>query len=301
MNELSLFAGAGGGILGGILLGWRTVCAVEIDSYCQRVLLARQNDGSLPPFPVYDDVRTFVGEPWRGTVDIVTGGFPCQDISAAGKGAGITGERSGLWREMARIIREVEPRYVLVENSPLLTSRGLGVVLGDLAALGFDAEWGVLGADDAGAPHRRERIWIVAYPDSGNAERGQGERSRVWTEKESQGADDIACGSSKGFSHVADSECPERWPNDETRGCHCEGEDGKGQTAGRPRECGKNVADSDKAGLSQFQGGGKNAERTGQRTAGGTGWWQSFSGMGRNSNGVAKKLDGSDFDGRGRV
>ena len=162
MNELALFAGAGGGILGGKLLGWRTVCAVEWEPYPASVLCARQNDGLLPAFPIWDDVQTFDGRPWRGIVDVVSGGFPCQDISAAGAGAGIDGERSGMWREMARIIREVRPRYVFVENSPMLTSRGLGRVLGDLASMGFDARWGVLGASDVGAPHQRERIWIVA-------------------------------------------------------------------------------------------------------------------------------------------
>lgn len=163
MNELALFAGAGGGILGGHLLGWRTVCAVEYNAYARSVLLARQNDGTFPPFPIWDDVCTFDGKPWRGIVDVVSGGFPCQDISAAGKGAGLDGERSGLWSEMARIIREVQPRFVFVENSPMLTSRGLGVVLGDLATMGFDAEWGVLSAADTGAPHLRERIWILAH------------------------------------------------------------------------------------------------------------------------------------------
>jgi DNA (cytosine-5)-methyltransferase 1 len=162
LNELALFAGAGGGILGGKLLGWSTVCAVECDPYAASVLVARQNDGILPPFPIWDDVRTFDGRPWRGIVDVVSGGFPCQDISAAGKGEGIDGARSGLWSEMARIVREVGPRFVFVENSPRLTSRGLGRVLGDLAELGHDAQWGVFGADDAGAPHLRKRIWIVA-------------------------------------------------------------------------------------------------------------------------------------------
>jgi DNA (cytosine-5)-methyltransferase 1 len=165
MNELALFAGAGGGILGGHLLGWRTVCAVEWEPYAACVLAARQNDGVLPPFPIWDDVQTFDGKPWRGIVDVVSGGFPCQDISAAGKGAGIDGERSGMWREMARIICEVRPRFVFVENSPMLTSRGLGVVLGDLAKMGFDAKWGVLGAADVGAPHQRDRIWIAGWRD----------------------------------------------------------------------------------------------------------------------------------------
>jgi DNA (cytosine-5)-methyltransferase 1 len=160
MNELALFAGAGGGILGGHLLGWRTVCAVERDAYAASVLAQRQNDGHLPPFPIWSDVCSFLGHPWRGLVDVISGGFPCQDISAAGKGAGIGGKRSGLWSEMARIIGEVRPRFVFVENSPLLVSRGLGLVLADLAGMGYDASWGIVGADDAGAPHRRKRIWI---------------------------------------------------------------------------------------------------------------------------------------------
>ena len=124
MNELALFAGAGGGILGGHLLGWRTVCAVEIEDYPRRVLLARQRDGILPRFPIWDDIKTFDGTEWRGRVDVVSGGFPCQDISAAGKGAGLAGSRSGLWAEMARVIGEVQPACVWVENSPMLVIRG---------------------------------------------------------------------------------------------------------------------------------------------------------------------------------
>ena len=165
MRELHLFAGAGGGILGGMLLGHTTVCAVEIEPYCRRVLLQRQRDGILPRFPIWDDITTFDATPWRGRVDIVCGGFPCQDISAAGKGAGIEGSRSGLWGHMARVVCEVRPRYVFVENSPMLTIRGLGVVLGDLATMGYDARWGVVSAADAGASHLRERIWILADAD----------------------------------------------------------------------------------------------------------------------------------------
>lgn len=165
MNELALFAGAGGGILGGTLLGWRTVCAVEIEPYAASVLVQRQNDGILPPFPIWDDVCTFDGRPWRGIVDVISGGFPCQDISAAGNGEGITGSRSGLWKEFSRIICEVRPQYAFVENSPMLTSRGLGTVLGDLAEMGYDARWGVFSAGDVGARHERERLWIVANSD----------------------------------------------------------------------------------------------------------------------------------------
>lgn len=162
MNELALFAGIGGGILAGKEHGWKCVCAVEIDPYCRSVLMARQNDGLLPPFPIWDDVCTFDGKPWRGVVDVVSGGFPCQDISQAGNRAGIEGTRSGLWSEMYRIVGEVRPRYVFVENVAALLVRGIDRVLGDLAALRYDCKWGMLGAADVGAPHRRDRLWLLA-------------------------------------------------------------------------------------------------------------------------------------------
>jgi DNA (cytosine-5)-methyltransferase 1 len=162
MNELALFAGSGGGILGGHLLGWRTVAAVEIEDYPRRVLLQRQADGFLPRFPVWDDICTFDGKPWRGRVDVISGGFPCQDISAAGKGDGLDGERSGLWTHMARVVSEVRPPFVFVENSPMLTTRGGTRVIADLTQMGYDTKWTVMGAADIGAPHQRDRMWIVA-------------------------------------------------------------------------------------------------------------------------------------------
>jgi len=183
LRELALFAGAGGGILGGKLLGWRTVCAVEFASYPRSVLLARQRDGILPKFPIWDDVCTFDGKPWRGHVDVVSGGFPCQDISIAGDGAGLSGERSGLWSHMARIIGEVRPRFVFVENSPMLTVRGLDRVLFDLAQMGYDAKWGVIGADAVGAWHLRERVWIYAFhPDCDGLQAQQYEFSVLETQ-----------------------------------------------------------------------------------------------------------------------
>ena len=138
----------------------RCLWQVEIDPYCCRVL-ARH----WPDVPKYEDVRD-VGAHNLEPVDLIAGGFPCQDISYAGKGAGLTGERSGLWFEFARIIRELGPRYVLVENVPALRSRGLGAVLGTLAACGYDAEWDCIPASALGAPHQRDRIWIIAYPDA---------------------------------------------------------------------------------------------------------------------------------------
>lgn len=156
--------------MGGKILGWRTRCAVEIDSYARKILLARQADGMLEKFPIWDDVRTFDGRPWRKTIDVISGGFPCQDISSAGKRAGIAGGRSGLWFEMLRIIGEVRPRFVFAENSPNLRTRGLGTVIEGLASLGYDVRWCVLGARHVGAPHQRNRIWILACDTNGDSE-----------------------------------------------------------------------------------------------------------------------------------
>ena len=209
LNELALFAGAGGGILGGHLLGWRTVCAVEWNAYAASVLVARQNDGILPAFPIWDDVQTFDGKPWKGIVDVISGGFPCQDISAAGKGAGIDGERSGMWSHMARIVGEVRPRFVFVENSPMLVGRGLARVLGDFASLGYDARWDIVGAADVGAPHQRDRIWIIASDANGERLRAKQkprkERQRAsfaGDDGEEESLADAACVGSQGCKDV---------------------------------------------------------------------------------------------------
>ena len=214
MRELALFAGAGGGILGGKMLGWRTVCAVEIEKYPRSVLLQRQKDGILDKFQIWDDVRTFDGRQWRGKVDVISGGFPCQDISSAGKGLGIErGERSGLWREYARIICEVRPRYCFVENSPMLTVRGLGIVLGDLASLGYDAAWKVLSAGDCGAPHERARMWIVGkISDSDSLWKQQSQRniteSRRWNRNLCKEVSNAV--QSRQFRHVSEGQFNEQ-------------------------------------------------------------------------------------------
>ena len=155
-------------MLGSRLLGWDKVCAVEIDPYCREILLQRQKEGCLEKFPIWDDVKTFNGWPWRGKIDVVSGGFPCQDISPAGKGVGITGSRSGLVFEMLRIVAEVQPRFIFAENSPQLRTKGLGIILQQLAEMGYDARWGVLGAWHVGAPHRRDRLWVVASNANGS-------------------------------------------------------------------------------------------------------------------------------------
>lgn len=167
---LHLFAGAGGGILGDMLLGHIPVGAVEIEKFPREVLFSRQKDGILPPFPIWDDVTTFRNdnEDCREYINYlktirgqlcISGGFPCQDISIAGKGAGIEGARSGLWSEMCRIIGEIRPRYIFLENSPAILTRGLERVLGDLAEIRYDITWGIISAADVGAWHKRERFW----------------------------------------------------------------------------------------------------------------------------------------------
>jgi DNA (cytosine-5)-methyltransferase 1 len=189
LNELALFAGAGGGLLASRLLGWRTICAVEIEPYCRQQLLARQRDGLLDRFPIWDDVRTFDGHPWRGKIDVISGGFPCQDISVARNNSpdspeikGLAGKRSGLWSEFRRIIEEVQPAQVFIENSPNLRTNGLVTVLQDLNALGFDADWGVLSAGDLEAPHGRKRMWVMATdPDKTHS---KGRRLPVRGQKE---------------------------------------------------------------------------------------------------------------------
>jgi site-specific DNA-cytosine methylase len=131
LNTFHLFAGAGGGILADLLLGHNPIGACEIEPYPRNVLLARQRDGILPEFPIWDDVGTLDGTPWRGSVDILCGGFPCQDISSArtnnhvnGKQLGLDGAKSGLWRHMARVIMEMQPEFALIENSPNLRTKG---------------------------------------------------------------------------------------------------------------------------------------------------------------------------------
>lgn len=160
LRELSLCTGAGGGLLGSEILGFQTVCAVEIEPYCAGVLCERQNEGSLPLFPIWDNLKTFDGRPWRGHADLITAGFPCQDISSANNlRVGLNGEKSSLFYEVHRIVCEVEPGWVFLENSPLLTRLGLDTVLQYMAQAGYDAEWGVLAASAVGASHQRERFW----------------------------------------------------------------------------------------------------------------------------------------------
>ncbi|GAB6842324.1 DNA (cytosine-5)-methyltransferase 1 [Methylorubrum rhodinum] len=172
LHVLDLFSGIGGFSLGLERTGgFRTVAFCEIDPFCRRVLAKH-----WPEVPCYDDIRTLTADRLRAdgiAVDVICGGFPCQDISNGGHRVGIGGERSGLWSEIARLSGELRPDFIILENVAALLGRGLGRVLGDLAALWYDAEWHCLSASDLGAPHERDRIWIVAYPETLRRDEGQ--------------------------------------------------------------------------------------------------------------------------------
>ena len=159
MNELSLFTGAGGGLLASGLLGWRTICGVEINPFCCRRLMQRQNEGHLPHFPIWDDVCTFDGRPWEGLVDVVSGGFPCQPFSTATHG---NATAIDFWPEMFRIINEVRPKFVFAENVAL---KAIARAADDCESACYKTKICALSAKDVGADHIRKRYWLLAYPD----------------------------------------------------------------------------------------------------------------------------------------
>lgn len=315
MYELALFAGAGGGILGGKLLGWRTVCAVEIHDHNRAILAARQNDGCLGAFPVWDDVRSFTkrNNETRRIIRqlrrirhklVVTGGFPCQDISSAGDGGGIDGERSGLWREFARIIREIRPRHVLVENSPMLTSRGLGRVLGDLAEMGYDARWGVLGAEDAiwalGTPcldHERERIWIVATcayaPSHRRSQRRSGNDGLRASEAVGEGGPNKprGVGADAGTGHPSDAGADALRHGRSERRSQCDPVRGDAQPASFRGE----VFDADRQRLEKLDAStlADSPRQSCRRLVadGRESWWATEPDVGRVADGVAARVD----------
>lgn len=163
LKTLDLFSGIGGFSLGLERTGgFETVAFCEIEPFCRRVLSKH-----WPGVPIYEDVRELSADTLRRDgitdIDVICGGFPCQDISTAGKRSGIKGARSGLWEEYRRIIGEVRPQFIIVENVASLLGLGMGTVLGDLSALRYDAVWDCIPASAVGAPHSRDRVWIVAH------------------------------------------------------------------------------------------------------------------------------------------
>lgn len=310
MRELSLFSGAGGGLLGTKLLGWRAVGYVERDGYCQAVLAARIRDGFLDPAPIFGDVRQFLSGGWagryRGLVDVVTAGFPCQPFSVAGKRLAHADERN-LWPETARVLDVVRPRYALLENVPgLVAHEYFGTVLGDLAALGFSAEWGVFGADDVGAPHRRKRLWILAYTD----ETGRAQRRRAFTASSKLGAvepgGEVADANRGGQlrGRLEERGGVEGAPGSELDGCDSRG---RGDGAGRGGQEAEGLADPSRE--QSYRAG--EARTGGRREHSDSGsWWdrdpadegpESESFVGRVAHGVGNRVDRLRALGNGQV
>ena len=192
MRELSLFSGAGGGLLGTKLLGWEAIGYVEFNDYCQRVIKQRIDDGILDNAPIFGDIRTFISEGYAesylGMVDVITAGFPCQPFSVAGKQKGEDDERN-MWPATIECIRRIRPPFLLLENVPgLLVSGYYGTILGNLDTAGYDTRWMCLSAKDCGAPHRRERLWI--YGSNTNSVRWERQRNSsrmAWDRSEFEG------------------------------------------------------------------------------------------------------------------
>ena len=276
MRELSLFSGAGGGLLGTHLLGWEPIGYVEWNEYCQRVIAARISDGFLPTAPIFTDVREFVqsgaAREYRGFADVVTGGFPCQPFSAGGKRAGADDERN-MWPATIDVIREVRPRYAFMENvSGLLASGYFGTILGDLAQSGYDCRWRILSAAEMGAPHRRDRLWIVAYSKGDNA--GQ---CRLRLRNNGEG---------ENFQEKEWTDC---W--DKLSGC---GDDMAHATSGESLEHTDGEGNKDIGGGSMDKSGGRKEKMSSKA-------WRSEPDVGRMVDGMAWRLDRLKALGNGQV
>jgi len=161
LNGLDLFSGIGGNTLA-LRQYVSTVAYCEQDRHAQAVLLSRMGDGSIEPAPIWDDITTLRGDHFDVPIDIIVGGFPCQDISVAGSGAGLEGKRSGLFYEVVRLAKEIKPRFLFLENVPAIRTRGLDRVIEELTGIGYDLRWTMLSAQEVGAPHIRKRWFCLA-------------------------------------------------------------------------------------------------------------------------------------------
>lgn len=243
LTVLDLFSGIGGFSLGlEATGGFRTVAFCEQEPFARSVL-----EKHYPGVPIFPDVRNIRFSNLQavgiGNPDVVCGGFPCQDISLAGKGAGLSGERSGLWFEFLRIIGETTPRFVIIENVAALRSRGLDQILRGLASIGYDAEWHCIPASALGAPHRRDRVWIVAYPQCAGLEGSIGRRLHIERGAAGLFTDMDEAEQPGGGASVAYSACGGRREHGHVSSAH--GDQGDGQPAYRSQS----VADAGGAGL----------------------------------------------------
>jgi DNA (cytosine-5)-methyltransferase 1 len=262
MKILDLFSGIGGFSLGLERAGMQTIAFCEVDPACRQVLKKH-----WPDVPIFEDVKTLTAKDIHDTVDVICGGFPCQDISLAGKGAGLAGERSGLWYEYRRLIEEIRPRYVIIENVAALRSRGLDAVLSGLTEIGYDAEWHCIPASAVGAPHQRDRIWIVGYPNNNGSSSAQDGQGRVPRDDRS------ATGAQK---LVKPSGSSNTWPGDalaDTIFARLEGHAWDGKTGWQPGSDGSISAASVRSGTD------------------GEGWWDIEPDVGRVAHGVPKRVD----------
>ncbi len=243
MKTMHLFAGIGGGLLCDLILGHKPIIAVEWDKYACRVLRERAADGWFPDLHVYEgDVRLFDPSEYTGRIHTLHAGFPCQDISNAGKQAGLgEGTRSGLYREVLRIADVVRPREIYLENVSAILSNGFGTVLGDLAALGYDAKWICIRASDVGANHQRDRWWLLArhvrdteHTGLNAAEDGGSTTQRSDNNPQGTQQTSESTGSSKQHEELADS-------TSEGANRHAVGTE---QKYALPRNSGEDVADT---------------------------------------------------------
>ncbi len=299
MNGLDLFAGSGIGSLAFkyTIPNYRTVCYVENDPYCQAVLVARIKDGLLEDAPIWDDVRTFDGTKWRGRVDIVSGGFPCQPFSVAGQRKGDADERN-LWPDTVRIIGEVRPRYAFLENVPGLLSSGyFETILCDLAKIGYDIEWDIVGASDVGANHRRKRLWMLAW-DTDSRDGNERSVSRMAERQEAEPArsrNDVADpnGARELQSQGIEQDERGRISNDsqdvgDTPDKGLEGAESTSQVSGKrrrlPAEC---------SAMENSTGKRLEEQKLQQESAINTaaGWWQAEPDVGRVAHGIPCRVD----------
>ena len=285
----SLFAGIGGFDLGLERAGMACAWQVEREPYAVRVL-----EKHWPNVRRHDDVCTFPPAEGNWAVDLICGGFPCQDISFAGKGLGLAGKRSGLWVEMHRIIGELRPRYVIVENVAALLARGMETVLGDLSEIGYDTEWHVIPACAVGAPHRRERVWIVAYAGRKHGDGRQGNEPASCVRHRtgfanSKETNDHACRRCQ-TTHVPDANSGflPRSDSDAKDGATIPAE--RQQRKFRGGDGGGDVPEATRAGCIQQRR--TEPESTQHATAELSGWWSTEPAVGGRLDGISRRVDG---------
>ena len=304
MRTMHLFAGAGGGLLADLILGHEPVIAVEWDTYACRVLRERAEEGWFPGLHVWKgDVRMFDPSEYAGRVDCIAAGFPCQDLSVAGKKSGLgEGTRSGLYREVIRIARIVRPRYLFLENVAAILSNGLGTVLADLAALGYDCRWTCLRASECGANHHRDRWWLLADSNGFGSRTLRANQTQTWPATAPQPT-------GKQPAYVADPECGRL---QERRGVEYSQKIGEDEgrvfrnfSPSLQKQAGEVLADADIAGREK-----QHITPITSRTRYGSwcsveeprvGWWEAEPDVGRVADGVASRVDRLKCAGNGQV